>query len=290
MKIVHPVSERDLSLATAQSELLLKFGHLAAHTGVLLLAPSVASKADAIQNNLKQAYGQFELVQLAGGITEVGGSQNPFQPHVVAANQMFKSIVKHFIATDNDKEWFWMEADVCPLQDRWADELQRDYLTSIAFGKPFLGSVVAGVEFTRDAEGEFVIREDPASPFMVGAGLYPARVDRYSALWKTALNTPWDALMRWEVKLAGCTNSTKIVHNHSTRNYKLVGKNELTCEILSRPSRSKTEISLPPEALLLHGCKDLSLTSIISKSLDAAKPGGAKPLEKETLGGKVKEK
>ena len=270
MKIVHPVSERDLALATAQSELIKKLGHLAAHHGILLLAPSVRSKADEIKNNLQSVYGTFEVIALEGGITEVGGSSNPFQPHVVAANQMFKSIVSHFIKTNNDKEFFWMEADVCPLNDRWGDELQRDYLTSIAFGKPFLGSVVSGVDFSRDQDGKVVLKEDPAAPFMVGAGLYPARVDRYSGLWKTAINTPWDALMRWEVKNAGVTNSPKIVHNHSTRNYKVVGKNEMACEILAQPSRSKTTLTIPEEALLVHGCKDTSLVDIVSKSLEKA--------------------
>jgi hypothetical protein len=265
MKIIIPVSERDLSLATALSELLLQQGGLGAHHGVLLTAPNVTARDGEIASNLQKAFGTFTRVPLEGGITEVGGPQHPFQPHVFAANQMFQSAVRWLASINNQDEWYWFEADNVPLKERWADELARDYLNSVGLRRPFLGKVLP-LAIYENKEGSVTIREDAAQPYMMGSGIYPPRFELYSQLWKSAKSIPWDVTCQWEV-VPKATATDKIVHNHSTKGYKEVEKGKYTCQLVAEPSRSKTEITIPDDALVFHGCKDTSLLDIVKSSL-----------------------
>jgi hypothetical protein len=265
MKIIIPVSERDLSLATALSELLVQQGGLGAHHGVLLTAPNVTARDGEIASNLQKAFGTFTRVPLEGGITEVGGPQHPFQPHVYAANQMFQSAVRWLANIDNRDEWYWFEADNIPLKERWADELARDYFNSAALKRPFLGKVLP-LAIYENKEGSVTIREDAAQPYMMGSGIYPPRFEQYSQLWKSAKSIPWDVTCQWEI-VPKATATDKIVHNHSTKGYKMdVEKGKYTCQLVSEPSRSKTEITIPDTALVFHGCKDTSLLDIVKSS------------------------
>lgn len=264
MKIIIPVSERDITLATALSELLVLQGGLGAHHGILLTAPNVTSRDGEIASNLQKAFGTFTRVPLEGGITEVGGPQHPFQPHVYAANQMFQSAVRWLASTNNQEEWYWFEADNVPLKERWADELSRDYLNSIALRRPFLGKVLP-LAIYENKEGVVTIREDAAQPYMMGSGIYPARFDNYSQLWKSAKSIPWDVSCQWEVT-PKATDTNKIVHNHSTKEYKQTEGNKYSCKLVSEPSRSKTDITIPEDALVFHGCKDTSLLDIVKSS------------------------
>lgn len=261
MKIVIPVSERDITLAEALSELLVIQGGLGAHKCLLITAPNITHRDGKIASNLQKAFGEFERLPLDGGITEVGAPNNPYQPHVFAANQMFQMAVRHMAKIDNRDEWYWFEADNVPLTEKWADELSRDYLTSIALKRPFMGKILPLAIFNNN-EGKITMTEDAAQPYMMGSGIYPPRVEQYSQLWKSAKSIPWDVTMQWEIS-PKCTNTDKIIHNHSTKGYKFVNPNKLTCELVSQPSRSKTEIEIPDNALVFHGCKDTSLIEIV---------------------------
>jgi hypothetical protein len=263
MKIIIPVSERDLSLATALSELLVQQGGLGAHHGVLLTAPNVTARDGEIASNLQKAFGTFTRVPLEGGITEVGGPQHPFQPHVFAANQMFQSAVRWLANIDNRDEWYWFEADNVPLSERWADELARDYFNSMALKRPFLGKVLP-LAIYENKEGSVTIREDEAQPYMMGSGIYPPRFEQYSQLWKSAKSIPWDVTCQWEI-VPKATATDKIMHNHSTKAYKVIEDNKLSCQLVSEPSRSKTEITIPEGTLVFHGCKDTSLIDIVKE-------------------------
>lgn len=264
MKIIIPVSERDLALATALSELLLLQGGLGAHHGVLLTAPNVTSRDGEIASNLQRAFGTFTRVALEGGINENGGSKNSFQPHVYAANQMFQSAVRWLSKTNNMDEWYWFEADNVPLKERWADELSRDYLNSVSMRRPFMGKVLPLVIY-ENKEGTVTLKEDPSQPYMMGSGIYPARLEKYSLLWDVPKSIPWDVTCKWEI-VPNATDTPKIVHNHSTKEYKKGDKNNYTCKLVAEPSRSKTEIVIPDEALVFHGCKDTSLIDIVKSS------------------------
>lgn len=264
MKIIIPVSERDLALATALSELLVLQGGLGAHHGILLTAPNVTSKDGEIASNLQKAFGTFTRIPLAGGITEVGGPQHPFQPHVYAANQMFQTAVRWLANSNNTDEWYWFEADNVPLKERWADELSRDYLNSVAIKRPFLGKILP-LAIYENKEGTITIREDAAEPYMMGSGIYPPRFDAYSQLWDKAKSIPWDVTCKWEIT-PRATDTNKILHNHSTKEYKKLDNNTYQCKLVSQPSRSKTEVVIPEETLVVHGCKDTSLIDIVKSS------------------------
>jgi hypothetical protein len=261
MKIIIPVSQRDLKLAESLSELLLEQGGLGAHHGVLLTAPNCTALDGTIASNLQKAFGTFTRLALEGGITEVGAPANPFQPYVYAANQMFQTAVRWLASTNNQDEFYWFEADNVPLRKGWADEFSKDYMMSVAMKRPFLGKVLPLAIFNNN-NGEITIKDDPEQPYMMGSGIYPARVDQFSQLWKLAKSLPWDTTMQWEV-VPRCTPTDKIIHNHSTKDYK-VADGQLTCSFATEPSRSTKTPIIPKEALVFHGCKDDSLIKIIS--------------------------
>lgn len=286
MKIIIPVSERDITLATALSELLVLQGGLGAHHGVLLTAPNVTSRDGEIASNLQKAFGTFTRVPLQGGITEVGGPQHPFQPHVYAANQMFQSAVRWLANTNNQEEWYWFEADNVPLNERWADELARDYLTSIALRRPFMGKVLP-LAIYENKEGVVTIKEDPAQPYMMGSGIYPPRLEQYSQLWKSAKSLPWDVSCQWEI-IPKATDTPKIVHNHSTKEYTEIEPNKFICKLVAQPSRSKTEITIPEEALVFHGCKDTSLLDLVKSEYSNNNESSFMDVVKSSFGQKSK--
>jgi hypothetical protein len=136
-------------------------------------------------------------------------------------------------------------------------------------------------------EGSVTIREDAAQPYMMGSGIYPPRFEQYSQLWKSAKSIPWDVTCQWEI-VPKATATEKIVHNHSTKGYKEVEKGKFTCQLVSEPSRSKTEIKITDDALVFHGCKDTSLIDIVKSSLTQSGQKTKSVVEKEEVKKKIK--
>ena len=271
MKIVIAVCKKDLPLAESQAQLIKKLGGLQAHSCLLVVAPEANRLEGKLADTLASAFPRFERHILQGGVREPSEADriNHPQPHVLPANQMFQATVKHLIATGNKEEWFWMEPDCTPLNDRWADELTRDYLTANAFKKVFLGPLAPRTEFIRNAKGGWELKVHQGQTFMVGTSVYPPNLNQHSGLWSQAKATPWDALMQWETAKLG-QETRKIVHNHGTANYKvaepmLPGKDGvLSCEVVNPWGISTETLRIPADALIIHGCKDDTLINLVS--------------------------
>ena len=260
MKIVIPVSNRDLHLAEAQSELLSKQGGLAAHEALIVHPYAMEFKLGPLLSNLKNVFSKVEVVELP--FADEDDNINHPQPHVINANMMFKHTVMHLQTTGNAVEWFWFEPDCAPLVEGWADAFVRQYRTAVGQGKQYLGKILPGADFRKEGK-VWKIVEDPTQQFMVGAGIYPYNLADVAKTWKHAGQVPFDRYMQWEV-IPHAQNTDSIVHNHGTQNYEVSkdGKS-LTCELASTPSRSSKTLTLPPEALVVHGCKDTSLIKLI---------------------------
>lgn len=262
MKIVIPVSNRDIHLAEAQAELLAKQGGLAAHTALLVHPYAMYYKLGPILSHLKNVFSKVETAELP--FADVDYDPAAPQPHVVNANQMFKYTVLHLKTVKNTEEWFWFEADCVPLIEGWADAFVRQYRSAVGNGKIYLGKILPGANFQKEGKVWKII-EDPQSQFMVGAGIYPHNLADVSKLWKHAGAVPFDRYMQWEtIPLAQNTNS--ILHNHGTQEYQISkdGKS-LVCELASTPSRSSKSLVVPKDTLVIHGCKDTSLLSLASE-------------------------
>jgi hypothetical protein len=252
MKIVIPVSERDLELAEAQSQLIHDLGGVSTHSCLLVVVPKISHRDGKIAQNLQKAFGSFSRF-IVPNVQELGGPPNKYQPHVWAANQMFAKTVQHLQSTNNKDEWYWLEPDCVPLDERWADELGRDYLSAAATNRPFMGRFIQKVVLS---EGQ--LKAKPGETYMVGSGIYPPNLSAYSQLWAHAKSVPFDVLMQWETSKRS-TPTEKILHNHATGNYKVDKEGNATCDALLTPTRSLTKLTIPPTALVFHGCKDTSL-------------------------------
>jgi hypothetical protein len=287
MKIVIAVCKKDLQLAEAQATLIKKLGGLQAHSCLLVVAPEANRLEGKLADILSQAFPRFERHVLKGAIQEPGPAEERLaQPHVLSANQMFQATWRHLISSGNTEEVYWLEPDCVPLNDRWADELARDYLTARAYKKVFMGAFVPKTNITKK-DGAWVAEIIEGQQYMMGSGVYPADISQYSGLWSQAKTSPWDALMQWETTRLGYP-TTKIVHNHGTKNYKVVEPMTkdgavLSCDLVNEWGISTTELHIPSDALVIHGCKDTSLIDLVmSKALFKAPKASPNPNKTES--------
>lgn len=273
MRIAIAVNKHDLQLAEAQSELIKKQGGLAAHQVILFVSREVSHLDGDICNNYKKTAGRFERVVLNIG-KDRSHFENHMFPHVPLANLTFQAAFRHLLKTPSNEEVYWFEPDCVPLDERWADEFSRDYLHAQAMRRFFLGRFLPRVNVvTRtDRKTGEVTRElvpAPGETYMMGSGIYPAKLNQYSALWDKALINPWDATMQWETTRAG-ENTNKILHNHATTNYKVGALGDrktptvLTCDVINDFAHSNEELHVPYDALVIHGCKDTSLIDLVA--------------------------
>jgi hypothetical protein len=273
MKIVIPVSEADLGLAIKQSELIKTLGGVSLHNAVLLVAPSISNREEVeqIYRNLNSAFNKVELVRLPS--TQVDEVRRINNTSIYQSNQMFQCAVKYLARTNNKEEWFWFEADCTPLKERWADELARDYLSVAAKQEKFLGVRVPRVQYVAQPDGTLtcVIPDVEKEPMMVGAGIYPPRLDLETEEWKYAKSIPFDFALGDFVFPRRGQITAKIVHNHGTKNYATTDGTHFTCKVVGGSPLSKEEITLHAEALVLHGCKDSSVMDFVLDSLKAPK-------------------
>lgn len=264
MKVVIAVNKKDIAQAERLSELFLHQGGLKGHSCVLIPAPSVAAISNHLYENLTKAFGACAR--------HVPASISEHQGATLAANQMWQAAVRYMRDTQNVEEWYWFEPDCVPLNERWADEIARDYLHAQAQRKFFLGKLVQLA--TPQSDGTMDIDGSPNGTYMVGTGVYPARLDAFrpqrslppSPLWSLAKQTPWDVLTRLEV-VPNAAPTEKIFHNWGTKNYKYHGDGKFTCDLAVTPTRSTSEFTIPPTTLVIHGCKDTSLIDILMEDI-----------------------
>lgn len=265
MKIVIAVSDRDKHLAEAQAELIAKQGGVGAHSCLLVVAPNMQHRIGAIASNLQRAFPSVDILQLTSGVNEPSDKSSPFS-HVIPANQMFQAAINYLIERGNRNPIYWFEPDCVPVAEVWADELARDWLHTHAMGKQFLGHFCKKILIER-VNGEISLKEIDEN-YMMGSGIYPHDLPRYSTLWKAAKTTPFDVMMQWETSRRG-EHTDKILHNHATNNYKVVQPMTddqpaiLSCDVIHSWGRSKKEITVTKDTKVIHGCKDTSLAEII---------------------------
>lgn len=161
-------------------------------------------------------------------------------PH--GANYAFKTVASHISDKKNKLPWLWLESDAIPLCKGWLDVLYAAYA---AAGKPLAGHVVGGMEH------------------MNGCGIYPPDLREYSIRAFTSMKTPWDVAMKAETQPYTANLNHLILHYwniHEGANY-----NGPLGAPLTVKSRAELERWITPTSVLLHRCKDGSVTEVLLK-------------------------
>jgi hypothetical protein len=98
---------------------------------------------------------------------------------------------------------------------------------------------------------------------MAGTGIYPKNFTTLSDLWRFEEGVAFDVWIQWEVMKAGLTDTPLIQHNWRSINYRYDGE-VIICDGLPMPHPDlKLNHPLRDDAVVLHGCKDLSLTNLL---------------------------
>ena len=251
MNIAIPVSNHDKHLLPTFVKVLQHFGGLEEATICFFTTPSAKAEAHEAAAALNATVHTFE-VDFAGGWPVASGAQ-------------FAATVFTIPNIGWNGPWLWMELDMLPVKRGWVQAIRNGYTLC---GSPFMGNVVptAWVE-----EGKLVVKEDDL--MMMGCGVYPANMDRdqrfrplLSDLVKPAdrnPHTPFDFYLRHAMNQAGIANTTLIADMWQTHEYKRTGKG-ITCKPvpLDKPRRERGGL-VPPEAVLVHGCKDGTLAELL---------------------------
>lgn len=254
MNIAIPVSNHDKHLLPTFVKVLQHFGGLEEASLCFFTTPSAKAEAHEAANALNATVHTFE-VDFAGGWPVASGSH-------------FAATVFTIPNIGWNGPWLWMELDMLPVKRGWVQAIRNGYTLC---GSPFMGNVVptAWVE-----EGKLVVKEDDL--MMMGCGVYPANMDRdqrfrplLSDLVKPPPrnpNTPFDFYLRHAMSQAGIANTTLIADMWQTCEYKRTGKG-ITCKPvpLDKPRRERGGL-VPPEAVIVHGCKDGSLAELVLSS------------------------
>jgi hypothetical protein len=263
MNIAIPVSNHDKHLLPTFVKVLQHFGGLEEATICFFTTPSAKAEAHEAAAALNATVHTFE-VDFAGGWPVASGAQ-------------FAATVFTIPNIGWNGPWLWMELDMLPVKRGWVQAIRNGYTLC---GSPFMGNVVptAWVE-----EGKLVVKEDDL--MMMGCGVYPANMDRdqrfrplLSDLVKPAdrnPHTPFDFYLRHAMNQAGIANTMLIADMWQTHEYKRTGKG-ITCKPvpLDKPRRERGGL-VPPEAVLVHGCKDGTLAELLLRSheiMDVLKP------------------
>lgn len=150
---------------------------------------------------------------------------------------------------------YWFELDNTPLAPRWLDLIQEEYDRE---GKGFIGAV-ANTYRTTPQGVTF-----QAGRHMVGTGIYPESWYRSPSSWTIIpANEPFDIVSQDEI-LMDCHDSPLICHRGKTSNYRRDSTGGIICDDKDMPPGvSYNTGPVPSTAVVVHGCKDGSLSRLV---------------------------
>ena len=250
MLLVLPFTSLDSRLMLTLAKYLEFVGPYKSHE-VLLVAPK---DCEEILNEIREVIGdQFSKVY-----THFLTNHRDGWP--VGCNMMFHSVAYHIMNTIQCKNWYFFEADNTPIKPNWMNTLSDEY---DRVGRPFMG-VIHG-SFWRRGQGTPDDRFIQDGSHLIGTSIYPQNAPAYSKLYKSIpyARIPWDVYWQWEI-IKHAAGTSLIHHEWRTVKYK---KNKTTGEIKGErvpPGALPYEPRpIPPDAVVVHGCKDGSLMQIM---------------------------
>jgi hypothetical protein len=166
-------------------------------------------------------------------------------------NHIFYHTAQHLHETENKDPWYFFECDNWPAHPDWMIAFDVEYNQAAS---PYMGAI----NTTRLVDRRTGVTEVHGR-HMVGTGVYPADFFTRSRELHFLDSKPWDVALQDEI-LPDCHETQLIAHRWNTGRY----KNEagiITCEDLG-PNKGRYGKPIPPEALIVHGCKDGSIAKI----------------------------
>ena len=264
MILAIPVSKSDVHLLAKKAELIKKLGPYPRHILVMVPDETVKQPTAEVFAELKPLFQDAHLLPVSLNLTG----------WPVAANRHFKMTAAQIHATGIKEAFYFFELDNDPMVQGWLDKLHDEYVEA---NKPYMGHVTPTRGFEMTPEGpQPALGED----HMVGTGIYPPNLAAYStkltsvdkyAPWSRLPMEPFDVAMRHEI--APHAHNTKLIqHNWRTRNYRYES-DSLVCDDVEGvgPNESHKK-PWNGVAIVIHGCKDGSLTELLLKKSPKTHP------------------
>lgn len=253
MLLIVPVSEADEQMINPVSELIVKLEGCPNHDLLVVGSTDCASLVNKLHGKLKN-----EFHNTSTHIFQCLAKGWPLGP-----NAYFRNTVSH-LYTDMaiNQPWYWFELDNTPLKKGWLDALQKEYTAAHAV---FMGAKHS--TYYTDASKKLIER----GAHMAGTGIYPVNFTKLCDLWRFEEGQAFDVWIQWEVLRAGLTDTPLIQHNWKTCNYRRED-GQIVCDNFDMPHPDlHTNKPVTDEAVVLHGCKDLSLARLLLSELNGKK-------------------
>jgi hypothetical protein len=237
MLIVIPVSKHDEDLIEDFCDVLNFFAPYEKHSLLVVSRPSDRALALNVFETLRSAFSQAFLHTFSDDGPE-GWPQGP--------NFYWNQTIEYLKAINNTTHWFWMELDVTPVEEKWIDLFEEEY---IEMGKPCLG----------------VIQEITGmSAHLAGTAVYPANLTSLCNSWESVVvnNLAFDVWCKGEL-VPLSANSNLIQHNFRTYDYRCTNLGMLGLDREFRYSGDMFAVPVRPGVVLVHGCNDGSLARLI---------------------------
>lgn len=248
MLIILPVSASDAHLIVPLVEVMTKFSGLEQHRALVVTAESTRDEGESYTALIRSLFAEVNLFVLPKPAP-------PGWPQ--GCNAYFAMTADHLEISGNTEPWYWLEADCTPLTEGWIASLVAEYELA---KMPFMG---AKEQTTARRPDGSVIAD---GYHMVGTGIYPPNLSKFTTLHRYADNIPWDTFWRWEI--INHIHPTKLIqHNWGTGNYRRTGKggHKISCESVKSGANRDMATDVRPDAVVLHGCRDNSLRHLVLK-------------------------
>jgi len=249
MIIVFPVSKVDVHLALPLAKWMRKLGPYPRHEALIVWSPEVPpEQREPIAVEFRAMGWKSPAKATTATVTT--------QEWPVAPNEIFRHAA---MMVGNDpslqRPWFFMEADCTPMRSGWADALADEYNRE-SF-KPFLGCI--DNTYARASTGQII----KVGQHLVGTAIYPAYLIHHTRAHIGCVEA-FDMALSKEI-MPAARHTDMIQHNWSTGNYRR-HDGQIVCDTVKlRFTQEGNPLNRPvkPDTLVLHGCKDLSLLTLL---------------------------
>lgn len=253
MKIIIPIASSDAKMLSQFYLTINHFDKNENHECIIVHSAVAKAYADSLFRKIKDKFGKISIHQF---------DKKPAEGWPNGPNCYFQYTIEHLLKIKNKDPWLWMETDIIPIKNNWCDLLEAEYKER---GKPFMGVIEESRVGTK-ARG-------PGPWFFIGyhlagTAVYPHNINEFCKDWDKLdiAQGAFDMLLQWPIVAEGnAAHTPNIIHAFRTTNYKIENG-----KISSRPDRVRHfdfSKRIPDEnTILVHGCKDGSLASLIIKN------------------------
>lgn len=237
MVIVVPVSNHDADLIEDFSEVVNFFGPYGETFSLFVVCrPSDRFYGRRIFEALKPSFCE-SCLHIFAEDGPIGWPEGP--------NFYWAKTAEALDASGVSLPWFWMEMDVTPIDEGWADALAAEYRMC---GSPFLGVIEGG----------------PSGKHLSGAAVYPPGMSRPPFNAGLSLKVPlaFDVLLK-NIMVPMASDTKLIQNNFRTRLYQCTNQGLKGQDDSVRADGRTFSSPVRPGVKLVHGCQDGSLARLI---------------------------